>query len=574
MFRNLKVGAKLALGFGLVAVLVGVMSFVGISRLSQLGASVDEIVDDRGVKVTLANDIGMSVRDIELYLRSILFTMSATEQAKLKNSLVKEREVVSGHLDQLEKGVKDGKGRELLDALQIARKKSVSAQDKILEQVAADKSIDAMTTLADEFAPAQQQYRKLIDEFTVYQEEQSHLAATQADKIFESGRTLLLILSGAAVLVSVLVGFIITRNLLSQLGGEPDYAAQIARKVADGDLTVEIATKPGDTTSLLAVIKSMVDKLSHVIGEVRSAADSLSTASEEVSATAQGLSRGASEQAASVEETSSSIEEMSASVNQNTENAKVTDGIAGKASTDAADGGKAVKETASAMKRIAQKISIIDDIAYQTNLLALNAAIEAARAGEHGKGFAVVAAEVRKLAERSQVAAQEIGEVASSSVQLAEQAGRLLDEIVPSIKKTSDLVQEITASSQEQATGITQINTAMTQLNQATQQNAASSEELAATAEEMSAQAEQLQSSMSFFKVEGMLSASAIAASKRKPAAKRPAAAKPVAHKGAAAPAAAADEPVFATDEVADELLSQGSMRATGTGGSKEFVSF
>jgi methyl-accepting chemotaxis protein len=153
------------------------------------------------------------------------------------------------------------------------------------------------------------------------------------------------------------------------------------------------------------------------------------------------------------------------------------------------------------MKQIAQKIGIIDDIAYQTNLLALNAAIEAARAGEHGKGFAVVAAEVRKLAERSQIAAQEIGTVATSSVELAEKAGRLLDNIVPNIKKTSDLVQEISAASAEQTSGVGQINAAVNQMNQTTQKNAASSKELAATAEEMSAQAEQLQQTMAFFKL-------------------------------------------------------------------------
>ena len=194
---------------------------------------------------------------------------------------------------------------------------------------------------------------------------------------------------------------------------------------------------------------------------------------------------------------------MNTSIIQNTDNAQVTDGMAGNAAKQAVEGGAAVKDTVDAMKSIAEKIGIIDDIAYQTNLLALNAAIEAARAGEHGKGFAVVAAEVRKLAERSQVAAQEIGEVAKSSVALAERAGSLLDEIVPGIAKTSDLVQEIAAASEEQSSGVGQINTAMSQLNQITQQNASASEELAATAEEMSGQAEQLQQLMGFFTLAG-----------------------------------------------------------------------
>jgi methyl-accepting chemotaxis protein len=199
------------------------------------------------------------------------------------------------------------------------------------------------------------------------------------------------------------------------------------------------------------------------------------------------------------------MEQMGASINQNAENARVTDGMAAKAATEAEEGGRAVKETVAAMQQIAKRISIIDDIAYQTNLLALNAAIEAARAGEHGKGFAVVAAEVRKLAERSQVASQEIGELATGSVGLSDKAGKLLDEIVPSIKKTAELVQEITAASEEQSSGVGQINTAIGQLNQATQQNASAAEELASTAEEMSSQAEQLQGVMSFFKVSGMM---------------------------------------------------------------------
>ncbi|HEX8986565.1 MAG TPA: methyl-accepting chemotaxis protein [Rhodocyclaceae bacterium] len=295
-------------------------------------------------------------------------------------------------------------------------------------------------------------------------------------------------------------------ELLNQLSATVDTAFKdtiaVAQALERGDLTSKVTRDyQGAYDQVKQSLNNTVEKLAQTITEVRVSGETLANATGQVSATAQSLSQASSEQAASVEETSASVEQMSASIRQNTENAKVTDGIAGKAARDAGEGGESVKETVAAMKKIAKKIGIIDDIAYQTNLLALNAAIEAARAGEHGKGFAVVAAEVRKLAERSQVAAQEIGQVAQGSVELAEKAGHLLDEIVPSIRKTSELVQEITAASEEQSAGAGQITTAMEQLSQITQQNASASEELAATAEEMSGQAEQLQQLMSFFKI-------------------------------------------------------------------------
>jgi methyl-accepting chemotaxis protein-2 (aspartate sensor receptor) len=317
----------------------------------------------------------------------------------------------------------------------------------------------------------------------------------------ESNVIILYLLLGAVALVALIVVMLVlvTRRWVTR---PIRAAAAAADGLARGDLTVHLARGGRDELGqLLAAMATMVDKLKHIIGEVHNSADNLASASQEISATAQSLSQASSEQAASVEEMTASVEEMSASITQNADNSKVTRDIAGNAAKEADQGGGAVKGTVSAMKQIADKIGIIDDIAYQTNMLALNAAIEAARAGEHGKGFAVVAAEVRKLAERSQVASQEIGELASSSVGTAERAGALLDEIVPSINKTADLVQEIASASDEQSTGVGQINSAMGQLNQITQQNASAAEQLAATAEEMGGQAAQLQQLMQFFKL-------------------------------------------------------------------------
>jgi methyl-accepting chemotaxis protein len=345
----------------------------------------------------------------------------------------------------------------------------------------------------------------VLSAFTPVEIEGTHwalLAEIDEAEVLEPINTLLMVIFGVVAVAALLV--IVVALLLAGAITKPiTQAVKLANALAEGDLTSRIQVKGKDETAqLLAAMQTMSQKLGNIVGEVRSGANALASASEEVSATSQSLSQATSEQAASVEQTSASIEQISASINQNAENAKVTDGMAGKAATQGKDGGEAVTQTLSAMRNIAQKIGIIEDIAYQTNLLALNAAIEAARAGEHGKGFAVVAAEVRKLAERSQKASQEISELAGSSVAVAERAGTLLGEIVPSIAKTADLVQEISAASGEQASGVSQINAAMAQMDQTTQQNASASEQLAATSEEMSSQAAQLQQVMEFFKVE------------------------------------------------------------------------
>ena len=503
MFNRLSVGLRLGILVAIMSVILLGVGVAGLRGMNYSNEKLKTVYEDRTVAlVQLGKVVDASYRTRINTQHALDTTVPADIERYLQLSLKFEEEVNKNWKDYTATYLTPDEKR-LVGEFNTAWAAYRDGQAQVAALIKSGNRAGAQEKkLATEplFAPQRDIMVKLRDlqEAVAKQEYEDAVASAAAAIRFN------IIAIVAGLLFGAGLAFMLIRSLLKQLGGEPQYAADIVREVALGNLSVAIDVKSGDTSSLLFGMKSMVDKLAQVVAEVCNGAQSLASASEQVNATAQSLSQAASEQASGVEETSASVEQMTASIAQNTENARVTDAMAGKAALEASEGGEAVRSTVSAMRQIAKKIVIIDDIAYQTNLLALNAAIEAARAGEHGKGFAVVAAEVRKLAERSQVAAQEIGEVAASSVELAEKAGQLLDQMVPNIKKTSDLVQEITAASEEQSSGVGQINAAIGQLSQTTQQNAAGSEELASTAEEMSSQAEELQETMSFFKVAGL----------------------------------------------------------------------
>lgn len=507
MFSNVTLKFKILL---LSALVVLGLSTLGATAYLQI-RSYNAVVDDTATHSQRRSDILAEIQAAAINFKTqvqewknILIRGNEAEQfTKYVDGFIKSEDIVQKHLAaalalQKEEAVPTDAVMLLQkEHMQLGKNYREALKSYDQENPGTGKVVDKLVSGMDRETSKQMQ--ELADATTAGFDQFLHDSDMKMEEIYNDTVRLLLIICVGASAIIIAVMIFIFRDMFKTLGGEPAYTASVVSQVANGHLNIDIQLKNGDNSSLLASVANMSKQLAEIIGDVRSSADALSSASEEVNATAQSLAKGASVQAASVEETSASMEQMSASISQNSENAKITDGMAQKAAREAATGGDAVMGTVEAMQKIAERISVIDDIAYQTNLLALNAAIEAGRAGEHGRGFAVVASEVRKLAERSQVAAQEIGTLALDTVKRAEQAGTMLKDMVPAIRRTADLVQEIAAASSEQNAGVSQINSAIGQVSQTLQQNAAASEELSSTSEEMSVQAIRLQESMTYF---------------------------------------------------------------------------
>ena len=503
MLTSMKVRSQLALGFGLVIVFLVASSLVGYWGVA---SGSERTQDMLAREARLQEHFGRAranVNGLRRFEKDLFINIASPERRQGYLAEWKEQhQHLQARLHELEAVAVAGDDKAALASMRRQLDHYDAGFQKVLDQIesgriqTAQEANDAIASYKDEIHRLEQTSKGMADKA----EEAMQAVGPQLHAASVRVATWILVFAIGAVVVSIGVTGVVARALTGQLGAEPSELSEIASRVAAGDLTVRFESRAAET-GVVADMRVMVEKLNQIVGEVRTGADALSAAAGQVSSTSQALSQGNSEQASSVEETTSSLEEMSASITQNADNSRECEQMAARGARDAEESGSVVKETAEAMKSIAERVSIIEEMAYQTNLLALNAAIEAARAGEHGKGFAVVAQEVRKLAERAQKAAGEIGALASSSVKVAQRSGQLLSELVPAVKKTAELVQEVAAASQEQSSGVAQINKAMGVVDQVTQRNASASEELASTAEEMASQAESLQQLMGFFKV-------------------------------------------------------------------------
>jgi methyl-accepting chemotaxis protein len=315
--------------------------------------------------------------------------------------------------------------------------------------------------------------------------------------------------------VITLAMMLVMRSIRNSLGGEPQQAAQLAARIASGDLTQTVSLRDSDSHSMMAAMQSMQGRLQRAIGEIRHSAEAIASATQQIAAGNNDLSQRTEQQAASLQETAASMEQLTATVKQNADNARQASGLANNASDIATKGNDVVSRVIGTMgeinessRQIADIIGVIEGIAFQTNILALNAAVEAARAGEQGRGFAVVAGEVRSLAQRSATAAKEIKQLIGASVErvnngstLVEQAGATMGEILQAVRRVTDIMGEIAAASEEQSSGISQVGRAVTQMDEVTQQNAALVEQATAAAASLQNQAALLRESVNAFRV-------------------------------------------------------------------------
>jgi methyl-accepting chemotaxis protein len=510
---KLNIGPQLAIGFGLVIVLMVAVILFGAARLVRLNGEVEELTRQRYPQTVLANGIRADLYDAVQTMRDVLFDADAG-QAKDRLTLIDESiKFVDKGTEELRRHAsaspEESELQKNLGDTHRQFKGELARFSKLIETGERDAAKDVLYTSVQSVQT--QYFQTLIQLIRMHGDA---MAASSDAMLLEARRTVLLMLAlaAAACLLAVAIGALVTRRITRPLG----QAVVLAERVARGDLSADIAVSSGGETGLLSqALKDMNGSLAGIVTEVRSGIDAIALAAAEIARGNQDLAGRTEQQAAAVERTVGSMDGLTSTVRQNADNARQANQLAATASEVAGKGGRVMAEVVRTMEtingaagRIADIIGVIDDIAFQTNILALNAAVEAARAGDQGRGFAVVASEVRNLAHRSAAAAKEIKGLIGESVasvdagsRLVAQAGATMEEVVASVRRVTDIMAEISSASLEQSAGIDQLGVVFTQIDDDTSRNAALVEQAAAAAERMSEEAARLAQAVGVFRL-------------------------------------------------------------------------
>ncbi|NDP58145.1 MAG: HAMP domain-containing protein [Oxalobacteraceae bacterium] len=509
---NLRIGTRLSIGFGAGLVIMLAVAAVGLTSLGVLNKATEHLTRDQVPTVLLAYQIQGAVDRGEQAMRNTLFLLDPGKVKIEAGIVTNANKLIADNTRQLAALLVSPEDKQLLGTLATTRDKYLAGQAEFMKTIAEYKKEQAADFLMSDFRQPHQAYTDALGAIIKQQLQRVDASGQDSAQAYVIARNLMAALAAVALVLTLGIGVLIARSIVLPLHA----AMKIARRVADGDLTAVIEVRSSDETgALLQSLKTMNDSLISTITQLRHGADTIAVATREIASGNADLSSRTESQASSLEQTASSMEELTATVRQNADNARQANQLVIAASDLALKGGGVVGEVVGTMssikessRKIVDIISVIDGIAFQTNILALNAAVEAARAGEQGRGFAVVASEVRSLAQRSAGAAREIKTLIADTVskvdngsKLVDDAGQTMHQIVSSVKHVADIMAEITAASQEQSTGISEVNQAISQMDEMTQQNSALVEQAAAAAESLQDQAVALTRAVAIFRL-------------------------------------------------------------------------